>query len=104
MVNYQLTPGADDDLLDIARYTIRTWGEEQANRYEAKLLAAFESIGQGSASKKAVLKEERLDLQVTRCEHHYIFWSLRKNRPPLILAVLHENMKLMARLRERLGS
>ncbi len=91
-------------MLDIARYTIRTWGEAQAKRYEAKLQAAFEAIGKGEASKKEILKGERPDLRVTRCEHHYIFWSLRRNRPPLIVAVLHENMKLMARLRARLGS
>ena len=31
MADYQLTPEADDDLLGVARDTIKKWGEEQAD-------------------------------------------------------------------------
>ena len=32
MPEYELTPAAEEDLLEIARYTIKTWGLEQAER------------------------------------------------------------------------
>ena len=41
-------------------------------------------------------------LRVIRCEHHYVFYCLRKGQCPLIIAVLHENMDLLSRLRARL--
>jgi toxin ParE1/3/4 len=49
-----------------------------------------------------VLKH-RPELLVSRCEHHYVFHLVRKKQCPLILAVFHESMDLMVRLRERLG-
>ncbi len=38
----------------------------------------------------------------SRCEHHYVFFMTRDDACPLILAVLHENMDLIARISERL--
>ncbi len=32
MANYKLTPAANADLKDIARYTERKWGREKPNR------------------------------------------------------------------------
>ena len=101
MADYQLTPEADDDLLGVAHYTIKTWGEEQAEHYAGKLRSCFETIGSGKARPRELLKT-RPDLLVTRCEHHYVFYRLRKGQAPLIIAILHENMDLMNRLRERL--
>jgi len=42
-------------------------------------------------------------LRVARCEHHYIFCLPRENAPSLIVAILHERMNLMERLKERIG-
>ncbi len=46
--------------------------------------------------------EHRFDICVSRCEHHYVFAQMRENDVPLIVAVLHEKMDLLVRLRERL--
>jgi plasmid stabilization system protein ParE len=56
MADYQLTPEADSDVLEIARYTIKTWGEQQAERYEAKLRRCFEAIASGRAKARELLK------------------------------------------------
>ncbi len=101
MPEYELTPAADRDLLEIARYTINTWGFEQADRYEAELKAHFKAIGKGQARARSFL-EHRPELLFCRCEHHYAFFLQRENACPLILAVFHKNMDLMARLRDRL--
>jgi toxin ParE1/3/4 len=68
MLPYELTLAAEADLREIARYTLRQWGERQ----------------------------------VTRCEHHYVFYLPPEGQKPRIIAVLHENMDLLARLEDRL--
>ncbi len=101
MPEYELTHAADRDLLDIARYTIKTWGLAQANWYEAEIRTHFIAIGKSEAHARPFL-EHRPELLFCRCEHHYIFFLQRESACPLILAVFHENMDLMTRLRDRL--
>ncbi|MCB9854689.1 MAG: type II toxin-antitoxin system RelE/ParE family toxin [Phycisphaerales bacterium] len=103
MADYELTAAADDDLLGIARYTIDTWGIEQARHYEALLEKHFKAIGRGDVQARLVL-EHRADLLFSRCEHHYVFLIRRENAVPLILAVFHERMDLINRLRDRLDA
>ena len=101
MPDYELTPDAEVDLHDIALYTLKTWGIEQTNRYEAALENNLTGIGAGETRTRPVF-EHRSDLRVSRCEHHYVFAQMREDDVPLIVAVLHERMDLMVRLRERL--
>lgn len=103
MPSYKLTPDAESDLLGIAKYTIKTWGVKQALRYEAALERCFSSLGQGSARTSTPLPH-RPELSCCRCQHHYVFALHEEGNPPVILAVLHENMDLVARLRERLDT
>ena len=42
-------------------------------------------------------------LRSVLCQHHYIFSLTRQNAPAVVLAVLHERMDLIARLRNRLA-
>jgi toxin ParE1/3/4 len=101
MHEYRLTPDAEQDLFEIAVYTIETWGLEQAGVYEAALVACFRAIGRGEARSTNPISH-RPELQVTRCEHHYVFSLHEENASALIVAVLNEKMDLMARLRNRL--
>ena len=101
MAAYELTPAADSDLAEIARYTIETWGVPQARRYEARLKHHFALIARGKARTRVFLKH-RPELLVSRCEHHYVFHRIRPEGRPLIIAVFHESMDLMSRMRKRL--
>ena len=103
MTGYRLAPGAETDLLEIAIYTIETWGEAQAARYERSLATCFRAIGNGEA-RSAPLLDRRPELRHCRCQHHYVFWLDTSPEPPLILAVLHESMDLVSRIRSRLDS
>jgi plasmid stabilization system protein ParE len=98
---YELTEAADADIQAIARYTVLTWGMAQARRYGAILESHLRAIGHQTARTKPFLKH-RPKLRVSRIEHHYVFHLVREKQCPLILAVLHENMDLMNRLRNRL--
>jgi len=98
---YELTEEADADIQAIARYTVSTWGIEQARRYEALLEKHLRAIGRQKAQTRVFLNH-RPELLVSRIEHHYVFHQVRKNQCPLVLAALHENMDLINRLRDRL--
>ena len=100
MPSYELTPDADADLEDITRYTILEWSSEQASVYLDKLHLCFQQI----ASRKAIGKsfsKKFPHLLVTRCEHHYVFYLHPKKTKPVIIAVLHERMDMVNRLKER---
>lgn len=101
MPNFELAKAVEDDLWDIAQYTISKWGVKQAVHYGNLLDAHFEAIGNGRARSRIFL-QHRPELRLSRVEHHYVFHLERPKQRPLILAVFHENMDLMTRLRNRL--
>jgi plasmid stabilization system protein ParE len=102
MPNYELAESAEADLKGIALYTISKWGPSQAVRYGAIFDSHFEAIGNGKARTRIFL-QHRPELRVSRVQHHYVFHLEREKQPPLILAIFHEHMDLMTRLRARLG-
>ena len=103
MVPYELTPAAEADLREIARYTLRQWGARQAQRYGRLLEAGFRKIAEDRAVSKT-FSERYPQVRVTRCEHHYVFSLHPDGQKPRILAVLHEHMDLLARLGDRLST
>lgn len=46
----------------------------------------------------------RPGMRMVRCEHHYIFGLMRPDAPMLVVAVLHEKMDLIRRVRKRLDT
>jgi plasmid stabilization system protein ParE len=102
MAEYALADEAEIDLLEIGRYTLHKWGLEQVVRYLSALDDHFTAIAGRDVYERAVF-EHRDDFRVSRCRHHYVFFVREKNGDVLVLAVLHENMDMIARLRERLG-
>jgi toxin ParE1/3/4 len=102
MPPYDLTPAAEADLREIARYTLRRWGARQQQRYAHQLAACFQRIAEGRARSKT-FSERFPQVRVARCQHHYVFYIYPEGHQPLMLAVLHEQMDLLARLGERLS-
>jgi len=101
MSDYERIVAVDEDLKNIARYTVETWGIDQAKRYAAKLEKHFQGIAQGTVPLSTFLKH-RPELRYSRCQHHVVFHLVRRNDTPLIIAVFHERMDLMTRLKNRL--
>ncbi len=99
MITYDLTLAAEEDLRVIWRYTYETWGLEQAEKYFNQIEACCEAVGEGRARSRS-FDELPEDVRVYRCKHHYIVW-LTGDRP-IIIAVLHERMDFVHRLRDRL--
>lgn len=100
---FELTTSADADIEEIVRYTLDQWGAEQATKYVRRLDQHFEAIGSGDALTltKRIFKN-REDLWASRCQKHVVFHQARIGDCPLILAVFHERMDLMVRLKDRL--
>jgi toxin ParE1/3/4 len=102
VVEYSLTLAAQEDLREIARYTLKQWGPAQSLRYAGLLEQCFVQIAAGSRLSRSV-SERYPVLQVCRCEHHYVFYVHPQDRKPQIIAVLHEKMDLLQRLKGRLA-
>ena len=97
---YELTREAAADLREIARYTQRQWGKEQQQRYAGLLQACFEGIAAQTVRARS-LSPVYPQVQITRCEHHSVFYLTSVGQKPRIIAVLHERMDFLARLAPR---
>jgi toxin ParE1/3/4 len=97
-----LAQAAGADLREIARYSLRQWGAAQARRYIAQLEAAAAALASGQGVFKD-LGTLHPGLRVAGSGKHFVFCLLRPGRPALVLAVLHERMDLIARLKGRLA-
>ena len=99
MKTYDLSLAAEEDLRNIWCYTYDTWGVDQAEKYFNQIEACCEAIGNGCARSKS-FNELPNDVRIHRCEHHYVVW-LDVERP-IIIAILHERMDFVQRLKDRL--
>jgi plasmid stabilization system protein ParE len=74
---YELTEGAAPDIHAIARYTVTTWGIEQAHSYEVMLESHFQAMGREKDRTRIFLKDRPM-LRVSRIKHHYVFHLVRE--------------------------
>ncbi len=102
MPSYQLTCKAEEDINDIARYTLKQWGKAQSMRYAEKLERCFQAVVDGVAYSYQ-FSEVYPQVKVCRCEHHYIFYIYPDKRQPVIIAVLHERMDILVQLKKHLS-
>ena len=87
---------------DIVRHTTRQWSAAQARTHAQRIDDAAADLAAG----RGVFKDWGTvlsGLRVKAVGSHCIFGIYRPERPALILAILHERMDLMARLRDRLN-
>lgn len=101
MKTYLLTKSAEADLREVVRYTLKEWGEAQCSRYVAALEKQVEAVATGNGVFK-VMDELLPTLRVALCGKHYIFCLPQAQAPAIILAILHERMDVVARLKKRL--
>ena len=101
MAGYVFTTEAGEDLDGIVDYTRSQWGDIQARRYPAQMRRCHDQIAdeRGRYRVEAAFSHP---VRVLRCQHHFIYGLPREGLPALIVAVLHEQMDLIARLAERL--
>lgn len=99
--SYVVSNGAAADLRDITQYTLKTWSEEQRRAY----IAALENRAEALAKGEGVFRDMSFvmpGLRMVLSGKHYIFCMPQEGKPSVILAILHERMDLLERLKHRL--
>lgn len=99
--SYTLTKSAKADLQEITRYTLEQWGLAQCHTYIADIEKKAEALSTGNGVFKD-MSAIMPNLRVAVSGKHYIFCLPQQNAPAIILAILHEKMDMIARLKHRL--
>lgn len=103
---WRLTRQAEAALVDIALWTLETFGPRQAEAYEADLIDRCEAIARGEAPWQSCRKviDPRLPegLRFTRCGEHLIVF-VDEPEQFIIVDFLHGRRDLPARIMDMAG-
>lgn len=100
MAKYKLTNQAVDDLTQIWKYTIERWSENQADKYYQMLLDNFNEVANNPDLGKnySIITENLLGWRAGR---HLIFYRKMEENEIEIIRILHEQMDLKNRIKEK---
>jgi toxin ParE1/3/4 len=101
MRQYNITEDAEQDLREIARYTLSKFGPKQLEAYRQALNSTFNAIGRNEVI-QCQFSIKRSDLLVTKCQHHYVFYIVEGVDKPTIIGVIHEARDIVVLLAPRL--
>ena len=101
MPPYDLSQEAEDDLNTIIAYTRKAHGDQQMRHYIKQLEQGAENLAKGTGAFKS-LPNIHPQLRFKKVEKHYIFGILKKSQHIVIIAILHERMNTLQRLKKRL--
>lgn len=102
MQSYKLTRDAEQDLREVAEYTLNRWGKNLFIEYREGLKSTFESISSNSLQKRT-FSNQFPDVFVTKYRYHYVFYFMNNPKQFIILGIIHEKRDLVSRLAERLS-
>lgn len=98
---WRLTRAAEASLIDIAQWTIETFGPRQAAAYEADLIGACRDIAAGSAPsqdcRRIIDPELPEDLRFARAGQHFVVF-VEDAEEVIIVDFLHSRCDLPRRL------
>ncbi len=93
--SFRLTRRAETSLVDIALWTIETFGQRQADIYETELIARCETIARGEVVSRScsVLIDGANDLRYARAGEHFLVF-LEQSDEIVIVDILHSRSDL----------
>jgi plasmid stabilization system protein ParE len=93
--SFRLTRRAAVSLVEIAKWTIETFGARQAELYEAELLDRCEAIVSGQAHSRScsILVDDAPDLRFVRAGEHFLVF-LNRQGEVIIVDLLHSRSDL----------
>ena len=100
MAKFRLTNKAVDDLTQIWKYTCNEWSENQADIYYQMLLENCNELAFNPDSGKKY-SEVTENLLGSRAGRHIIFYRRLEEHEIEITRILHEQMDLRSRLKEK---
>ncbi len=93
--SFRLTRRAEVSLVEIARWTVATFGPRQAELYETELLSRCEAIVNGQAHSRScsILVDDAADLRYLRAGEHFLVF-LDSPEEVVIVDILHSRSDL----------
>ncbi|MCB1228762.1 MAG: type II toxin-antitoxin system RelE/ParE family toxin [Verrucomicrobiae bacterium] len=99
-MTHKIYPSARERILEVWEYTEEKWGEDQADRYVAGLVAELDKISKSRHRWKPVGEEGFSGVYFAKYRHHFVFFRELSDGVLGVIAVLHEVMDLPKRLIE----
>ena len=90
MAGYALSPAARADVEEIWDYTVRNWGEAQAERYTRNIRDACEALGDGTLSGRSA-EDIRAGYRKAAVGSQVMFHRVRADVVEVI-RILHQSM------------
>ena len=90
MAGYRLSPAAQADLESIWDYTVRHWGEAQAEDYTRNIQAACEALSKGKMVSRSA-EDIRQGYRKVAVGSHVLFFRLQSGVVEII-RILHQSM------------
>ncbi|MBB4611787.1 type II toxin-antitoxin system RelE/ParE family toxin [Novosphingobium taihuense] len=103
MTRYRIEPSAAARLDEIFVYTRDVWSVEQAEKYIRDLFEKFAAIAERRVIWKSIPAELGVKGWFCRHERHYVYWTEQADGEIAIVAVLHERMHRIARIKAEFG-
>ncbi len=93
--SFRLTRRAETSLVDIALWTIETFGQHQADVYETELIARCEAIARGEVASRScsVLIDDANNLRYARAGEHFLVFFDHPDEI-IIVDILHSRSDL----------
>ena len=93
--SFRLTRRAEESLIEIALWTIESFGQGQADIYEAELLSRCDAIVNGQAHSRScsILIDDAEDLRYSRAGEHFLAF-LDRPEEVIIVDILHSRSDL----------
>lgn len=102
MQTYVLLKEAENDLREIAEYTLKEWGDSAFQKYKSGLSKKFKDIGKNGVVERHFSKVLP-QLLVTKYRFHYIFYLTENMDKPVIIGIIHEQRNIVNQLKNRLS-
>ena len=101
MAGYALSPAARVDIEEIWDYTVRQWGEAQAERYTRDIRDACEALGDGTLSGRSA-EDIRAGYRKAAVGSHVMFYRVRADVVDIV-RIVHRNMDVGRHIQPRFG-
>lgn len=96
---YRLTPDAQADLIEIRRYTLNQWGNDQSQKYLSELRQTIKLLSETPTIGKQ-RNEVGVDVYSFPYASHVIYYTLYEQQV-VVFAVLHKSMIPLIHLTDR---
>jgi len=97
---FKVENSASFRLDEIYQYTLREWGEKQAEEYIEGLFDVFQNIVKNEVLSHPIPAEFNVDGFYVKYKKHFIYWKRLQNGEVGIVTILHERMHQIKQFKE----